>query len=808
MCLFRFALITVVLVQFLSAQEPAPQEPEGPVRQGFWRGKPIEYRVVDGQAMVDGDILLGPAEWFETPESSKTNGRFATSAVRNRFRWPDAVVVYRFDEGLRNQDRVRAAMKAWEDNTFIRFRERVDETSYVRIRSVASGCSANVGVTGGEQVVNLADGCGVGAVIHELGHTIGLWHTQSRMDRDRHVRVRLENIEKSRAFNYTQHIGDGQDIGPYDWGSIMHYGGLGFQRTTFPTLTTVPLGIPTGTSSTLSALDIQGVYRLYERPLESFLVSTFPEGLDIVVDGQTYQTPQRFEWRTGERHTIAAPSQFTRESQPNSRFSLVSWSNGRPEEQEIVVDGTERALVAFYSLQVRLRTAVVPEGAGSVHVDPPSDDGFYPLYSRVTISHVPAEGWNFLQWDPGPGGTTRLGTNFLGLSANPVPLALTADNNFYVARYTPSPVHVITSTPVGAQMTVDGETVRTPRHYVWEPGSIHVIAPAPPETRFDGAERWPFRQFSGGETEPLRFFAGSETVWYVAQFERQYRVQTQISAVVSRSAPERPSAGNNLAVSPPLENSFTPDGSTIEFSARDGSGFQFSNWIEATGGRTNPAQLKVNEQTVMVGVFISPTVLFGANVVNDATMQPSPLSPGAVIDVFGLEIGPGARLTIDDIPARVLSVATNRIRAIVPAAIRRGEAVPVRMEREGEEPRTTMVDALETSPGVYSADGTGRGTAAAWLEDGRQVSADTPAMRGQPVRFRLTGAGIEWKDRITAEICDQPASVTSATEVADAPGILEITAVVPAGCPAGDATLFGAVRGHFSRYGVTLPVAP
>ena len=43
-----------------------------------------------------------------------------------------------------------------------------------------------------------------GVVLHELLHSLGLWHEQSRLDRDSHVTVRWENIRRGREDNFAK----------------------------------------------------------------------------------------------------------------------------------------------------------------------------------------------------------------------------------------------------------------------------------------------------------------------------------------------------------------------------------------------------------------------------------------------------------------------------------------------------------------------------------------------------------------------------------------------------------------------------
>jgi hypothetical protein len=63
-------------------------------------------------------------------------------------------------------------------------------------------------------------GCGAGGVAHETLHAAGLWHEQSRADRDRHVRILAGNIEPGFEHNFEMHASDGVDIGPHDLNSI------------------------------------------------------------------------------------------------------------------------------------------------------------------------------------------------------------------------------------------------------------------------------------------------------------------------------------------------------------------------------------------------------------------------------------------------------------------------------------------------------------------------------------------------------------------------------------------------------------
>jgi hypothetical protein len=248
-------------------QEQPPDLTEGQTGTALVPGntfiaKALQFRVIEGLAMFEGDIVLGTMEEVEQQNEElkeQMSGATASSVVLagGQFRWPGGVIAHTIDPSLAEQSRVTDAIAHWEANTNYRFPVRTTEANHVTFRR-GSGCSANIGRRGGQQFVNVGPACTVGNIIHEIGHTVGMWHEQSREDRDLFVTVKFENIIPGAETEFTQHIVDGDDVGAYDYGSIMHYprNAFSIDRATKDTIVPTDPTAQIGQRLALSAGDI------------------------------------------------------------------------------------------------------------------------------------------------------------------------------------------------------------------------------------------------------------------------------------------------------------------------------------------------------------------------------------------------------------------------------------------------------------------------------------------------------------------------------------------------------------------------
>ncbi len=175
--------------------------------------------------ILNGDIIVGNTlQQLAIYQSNNSDGAFI---------WPKGNIPVKIDGNMKSNktiygallyDNALEAIKALNNYTNLRLVPYNNEKDYIRIKytiDTGYGGISPIGKKGGEQVIYITRQSGIETIVHEMLHSLGFWHEQSRYDRDQYVFIDTSNINKEYKHNFQ--IEPGTPQGGYDYESIMHY---------------------------------------------------------------------------------------------------------------------------------------------------------------------------------------------------------------------------------------------------------------------------------------------------------------------------------------------------------------------------------------------------------------------------------------------------------------------------------------------------------------------------------------------------------------------------------------------------------
>ena len=450
------SLAGLCLATMLSLGAPPAAATE--VFRTLWHGQWVDYVEQGDVAITDGDIIMGPVsavrEWrmavergqHQMEETRKALTIDVAGKLWQRGSSGEIEVPFTIEAGnsttinaaVTEVNRVLAGVLRW-----VPYVSQADYVAFNTIATNAGACSSSVGRVGGRQAILGDPVCGVGTLVHEMGHAMGLWHVQQDAAANAFVDLKLSRMDPSKRSN-NMPIFATRTVGGYDYNSIMHY-----SRTSFSafadrvTLETKPPGIDVAGTGTYSPADIDALLRLYGSAPTRTTVTSNPAGLKIVVDGVTVTTPAVFDWPQGSVHRMWALSDL--QSKDGFQFGFGRWSHDagaepsrqlswlvRPGDGSLGNPASASSATVFTANFVRLvdvaTTAASQVGGGSSVIARNSPwagtASLYPQFSSFDLRATPVDGYqSYFTWggafsyDGGAGVLNKLSLLLMGTLA-------------------------------------------------------------------------------------------------------------------------------------------------------------------------------------------------------------------------------------------------------------------------------------------------------------------------------------------------------------------------------------------------------
>ena len=625
------------------------------IHTGFWHGHPVTYAVVKGRAIFQGDIVLGKVDAMPAAGGVVSD---AAGVAYPSYLWPKvngvATVYYTIDAQSGDVSNIQAAITQFNSDFsgIIQWVKRTNQATWVDI-NLSNGsngaCEAEEGYQPTftqPQPMGGAANCTIGTILHEMGHVIGLWHEQSRPDRDAYVTVNYQNIIKGSRSNFDIVTDNIQDYTLYDYASLMQYPPFVQSRNGGPSLETIPPGIPLGgaegvpmIATDYSAGDKESILRLYGTVPSTVTITTNPPNLQVVIDGATCTAPCVETWALNSQHTLDAATNaqsvagnIELSNPPVATtyyYTFGNWNDHGAQSHSITVTAgngepgfpTIAPAVSTYTANfiqlVPYTAATFPSNPvpGTVAVSPipqsyPGIAGkFLIAREEATLSATTNSGWNFYEFNSAAPFFWLDG----GLSANPKVFYVPDTGNpvDLNVEFTQSPVYTMDVQPNPANANlfssrvyafVDGGFWRTPKNFspdpsldgsAWNSGTTHTLNIDQYEQPWSINTEYVFLSWNAGSTpttESNSITLPATSASYIATVTPAFVPGNNWQFTLPCGAATAPTL--TASQSAEANGNYYPAGTNLTYDSQTPvSGWIFSGWTFDLTGTANPSTL-------------------------------------------------------------------------------------------------------------------------------------------------------------------------------------------------------------------------
>ena len=216
-------------------------------------------------------------------------------------------------------------------------------------------------------------------------------------------------------------------------------------------------------------------------------------------------------------------------------------------------------------------------------------------------------------------------------------------------------------------------------------------------------------------------------------------------------------------------------------SARSGAGSGgFGYSVPANSGPQRTGHITVQPGSFVVTVTqqaLPPPPMQLNAVVNAASNVGSAVSPGEIVTLYGVNIGPtspasfqvntdgtyakslgATSVLFDGVPAGIIYVSAAQVNAVSPYGLAGKSTTQVQVEYQGVLSNAISVPVQAAHPGLFTVDASGLGGGAILNQDSSLNGGLNPAARGSVVMIYSTGGGVTIPASVDATITPAPPS--------------------------------------------------
>ena len=157
----------------------------------------VTFEIHGDKAVVQKDILIGKV----TSQKKVRVGEYDLPIAKL---WPRGTIPFHIDKSVVQKDTLEDAISYLNEETPLNLipAQQDDENILFFLKGDEPLCLSFVGMVAAEQPIYLDEKCGFQEILHEILHAAGLYHEQSREDRDNFVEVVWDNIKEDFYFQF------------------------------------------------------------------------------------------------------------------------------------------------------------------------------------------------------------------------------------------------------------------------------------------------------------------------------------------------------------------------------------------------------------------------------------------------------------------------------------------------------------------------------------------------------------------------------------------------------------------------------